>query len=86
MKADAIVLVIDASNEASYDSLFSNWMPSILKVSPSVIKDRIDDMQKPVLVVANKVDLIEGDEQNLKLEQVLSRVLSEYLAGSLCIR
>ena len=39
-------------------------------------------MQKPVLVVANKVDLIEEDEQNLKLEQVLNRVLSEYLVGS----
>ena len=38
MKADAIVLVIDASDEMSYDSLFSNWMPSILKVSPSVLK------------------------------------------------
>lgn len=82
LKADAIVLVIDASNEASYDSLFSNWMPSILKVSPSVGEDRIDNVQKPVLVVANKVDLIEEDEQNLKLEQVLNRVLSEYLVGS----
>ena len=82
LKADAIVVVIDASNEASYDSLFSNWMPSILKVSPSVGEDRIDNVQKPVLVVANKVDLIEEHEQNLKLEQVLNRVLSEYLVGS----
>ena len=57
-------------------------MPSILKVSPSVGEDRIDNVQKPVLVVANKVDLIEEDEQNLKLEQVLNRVLSEYLVGS----
>ena len=86
MKADAIVLVIDASNEASYDSLFSNWMPSILKVSPSVGENRINNVQKPVLVVANKMDLIEEDEQNLKLEQVLNRVLSEYLVGSFYIR
>ena len=78
------MLVIDASNEASYDSLFSNWMPSILKVSSSVFEYWINDLQKPVLVVANKVDLIERDEQNIKLEQVLSRVLSEYLVGYLC--
>ncbi|KNB45700.1 mitochondrial rho GTPase 1 [Blastocystis sp. subtype 4] len=84
--ADAIVVVIDASNEASYDSLFSNWMPSILKVSPSVGEDRIDNVQKPVLVVANKVDLIEEDEQNLKLEQVLNRVLSEYLSVEVCLK
>ena len=77
--ADAIVVVVDASNEDSYDSIFLNWMPSILKVSSS----------KPVIVVANKVDLLEGEgheEQNTKLEQMLGRVLSEYMSVEVCLK
>ena len=73
-----IVHVVDASSEESKQSLFTHWIPFYRVVIPSVPSFLLHYASTPVLVVANKVDLLLAEEKE-GLMSYFNRALSLYI-------
>ena len=61
MQADVVVVFVVANDSAMQDRFFSFWNPLLRKIVPNVSLKSVHYLQTPVIIVANKCDLVPDD-------------------------
>lgn len=78
VRANVICIIYDASNEESLDRVATNWIPQIHKYQNEKALDT-NTTFKPIILVANKIDLIEEDRDDNPLLDKITRIVQEYI-------